>query len=345
MAPFLEAALKRQLEDPLKNGKQRGAVRDFDFKRVSFRDFSFSPAESTCFPRSFTTAAGNHQIYSMELDAPNGQAGKSLMEGTKLRINWPERMSSRSVNVDAIDSPAEDRPAHPQTRWSLIARVQTNDPRVRENALNELLTIYCPVLRKYLVAGMGLSPDTAADLLQGFVADRILSQDALASVRAEAGRFRNFLLTACRHYVISEMRKQQALKRAPAAAPSSVDELHSLPSADPSQQHLYNLEWARHTLAEALARMRRECEQKRRTDLWEIFDGRIIQPLLGGETALPYETLVARYGFQSPTQASNALITAKRMFKRLLEDVVRDTVETDAEVEEEIRDLKQILSK
>lgn len=245
----------------------------------------------------------------------------------------------------ALNSPAEARPAQPQTRWSLIARVQTNDPRVRENALNELLAIYYPVLRKYLVAGMGLSPDAAADLLQGFVAEKILGQDALAGVRVETGRFRNFLLTACRHYVIGEMRKQQARKRAPATALASVEELHSLPSADPSHEHHYNLEWARHTLAEALARMHRECVQKRRTDLWEIFDGRIVQPLLGGGAALPYEALVARYGFQSPTQAFNALITAKRMFKRLLEDVVRDTVETDARVEEEIRDLKRILSK
>lgn len=244
----------------------------------------------------------------------------------------------------SFDSPIEARPTQPQTRWSLIARVQTQDPCVRESALNELLIIYYPVLRKFLVAGMGLSSDAAADLLQSFVADKILGQDALARARVEAGRFRNFLLTACRHYVIDEMRKLQARKRAPAVALSSVDELHSLPAADASQDRLYNLEWARQTLAEAVARMCRECEQKGRKDLWEIFDGRILQPLLAGEAELPYETLVARYGFQSPTQAFNALITAKRMFKRLLEEVVRDTVETEADVEQELRDLKRILS-
>jgi len=244
----------------------------------------------------------------------------------------------------AVNPPTEAHQANPQTRWSLIVRVQTTDPRVRENALNELLVIYYPVLRKYLIAGLGLSPDATADLLQGFVAEKILSQDALASAQAEKGRFRNFLLTACRHYVIGELRKQQARKRAPEAASASVDELHQLPSTDVSHERRYNLEWARQTLAEALARMHRECVQKRRMDLWEILDGRVIQPLLGGETALSYDDLVARYRFQSPTQAFNALTTAKRMFKRLLEEVVRDTVETDAQVEEEIRDLKRILS-
>jgi hypothetical protein len=91
--------------------------------------------------------------------------------------------------------------------------------------------------------------------------------------------------------------------------------------------------------------MRRECEQKGRMDLWEIFDGRVVQPLLGAETTLPYETLVQRYRFESPLQASNALITAKRMFRRNLEEVVRDTVETEAEVDQEIRELKRILSR
>ena len=37
-----------------------------------------------------------------------------------------------------------------------------------------------------------------------------------------------------------------------------MDELHRVPSADVLQEDLYNLEWARHTLTEALARMRRD---------------------------------------------------------------------------------------
>ena len=245
-----------------------------------------------------------------------------------------------------VNGPEEADRTCPLTRWALIARVRTEDSGTREKALDELLSIYYPVLRKFLVAGMGIAPDTAGDLLHGFLADKVLTRNTLAQARQKKGRFRNFLFKTIKHYVIGELRKQQAQKRAPADAPeSSLEELHSIPSADVLQEDLYNLEWARHTLTEALARMRRECEGKGRLDLWEIFDGRVVQPMLGSANALPYDALVARYGFQSPTQASNALITAKRMFKRLLEEVVRDTVETDAQVEEEIRELKRILSK
>ena len=246
----------------------------------------------------------------------------------------------------ALNSPAEARPPQPQTRWSLIARIQTDDPRVRENALDELLVIYYPVLRKYLVAGMGLSPDAAADFLQGFVADKVLKKNVLADARPAEGRFRSFMFKVLKNYALDTLRKQRAQKRAPDAAPApDTEALLNVRSADASLEDLYNIEWARHLLAEVVRRMRVECEEKRRLDLWEIFDGRVLQPLLGGEPELSYEALVSRYQFQSPTQAFNALSTAKRMFKRVLEDVVRDTVETEAQVEEEIRELKRVLSK
>ena len=260
------------------------------------------------------------------------------------------KSSSRETVLPAdtvtVDTPEQADRTCPLTRWTLIARVRTEDPRTREKALDELLSIYYPVLRKFLVAGIGIAPDAAGDLLHGFIADKVLTRNILAQARQEKGRFRSFLFQTIKNYTFSEFRKQQAQKRAPADAPeASLEALHSVPSADASQEELYNPKWARHTLAEARARMRRECEAKGRMDLWEIFDGRIVQPLLGAENALPYEILVARYGFQSPIQAANALITAKRMFKRVLEEVVRDTVETDAQVEEEIRELKRILSR
>ncbi len=233
----------------------------------------------------------------------------------------------------------------PLTRWSLVLRVQTDAPQVQETALNELLSVYYPVMRKFLTAGMGFPPEVADDLIQGFVTDKVLTKNVLVDARPARGRFRSFIFKVLKNYALDNLRKQRAQKRAPAAAPvpDSVG-LHNVPSADASLEDLYNLEWARHLLAEVVRRMRVECEQKRRLDLWEIFDGRILQPLLGAGNALPYETLVARYGFQSPTQASNALITAKRMFRRLLEEVIRDTVETDAQVEAEIRELKRVLS-
>ena len=60
---------------------------------------------------------------------------------------------------------------------------------------------------------------------------------------------------------------------------------------------------------------------------------------------MPYEELVAKFGLRSPSEASNLLITAKRMFARVLREVVRETVADEAEVETEIMELKRILSR
>lgn len=70
----------------------------------------------------------------------------------------------------------------------------------------------------------------------------------------------------------------------------------------------------------------------------------MVLPALERVDPVSYEDLVKTFGFTSPAQASNALITAKRMSARLLQDVVVETVEKASDVEAEIRELREILS-
>jgi hypothetical protein len=102
--------------------------------------------------------------------------------------------------------------------------------------------------------------------------------------------------------------------------------------------------WARSVIEQAIELMRIECEQKGRGDLWKTFNGRILRPLLCGEIQTPYDELVRDCGFASPIAASNALITAKRMFERAVRDVVRGYASDEAELLAEINELRAILS-
>ena len=90
--------------------------------------------------------------------------------------------------------------------------------------------------------------------------------------------------------------------------------------------------------------MRAECERSDRNDLWQIFDARVIGPTLRGEEPPAYDALVKRTGAASPLQLSNLLVTAKRMFIRTLRDVVSEYARDESELEEEIHDLRKILS-
>jgi hypothetical protein len=65
--------------------------------------------------------------------------------------------------------------------------------------------------------------------------------------------------------------------------------------------------------------------------------------MIDGEKPESYDTLVTRLGLESPSQASNLLVTAKRMFARHLRAVVAETVADPDQVEEELRELKMCL--
>lgn len=237
------------------------------------------------------------------------------------------------------------RGVFPHTRWSLVARACLPPDQVASRALDELLRVYCPVLKKHLVRDMNFTSHRADDLVQEFVARKILAKNALASADAERGRFRVFLLKTFENFVVSEIRKNRARKRAPHNEQAlNLDDLPDLAVADAPFHHALDLEWARQIMALAIDRMKKECAGKGRSDLWEVFSCRVLEPTLNQAPVPSYEALVQRFGFASPTQASNLLITAKRMFRRALEETVRDTVADESQVEEEIRDLKAILS-
>src|SRR5262249_52386052 len=150
-------------------------------------------------------------------------------------------------------------------------------------------------------------------------ANKVLEQGLIARADPDKGRFRALLVTSLNHYVIDVYRHQSGT---PAAFSLSDSDRTSVIGDAESPSDVFDVAWARELLGEALRRMRPECENTGRIDIWGIFESRILGPILEGTTSLPYELLVARFGFRSPTQAANALVTAKRMFARVLRAVV-----------------------
>jgi hypothetical protein len=90
--------------------------------------------------------------------------------------------------------------------------------------------------------------------------------------------------------------------------------------------------------------MRDECDAKGRADLWRVFECRVLG-FMTGQAPVPYEQLVGECRLASPSRAANLLVTAKRMFTRILREVIGDTVGSEEEADEEIRELKAALSR
>lgn len=238
-----------------------------------------------------------------------------------------------------------DSSRFPPTRWTLIAHAQTAQAVINLNAMNDLLAAYAPVLRGYLAQVMRLRPEQAEDLVQDFVARRILEGRLLQRADRTRGRFRSFLLKCFLNFVRSELRKERAAKRGPPPAQMLNLDEHAQHIADPRQdRRSFDSLWARQVLGAALDRLQRECAEKGRPDVWTVFEQRILNPIFSDAPPRPYEDLVASLGLRSPIQASNLLITAKRAFQRALESVVLETVSTGAEVAREIAELKRALA-
>jgi hypothetical protein len=79
--------------------------------------------------------------------------------------------------------------------------------------------------------------------------------------------------------------------------------------------------------------------------VWGVFDARILGPTHRDEPPLEYTTLVVRFGLKSPAQASNVLMTGKRMFERTLRSLVAEYVAEGEDIESEIGDLREVLAK
>ncbi|HEY8749892.1 MAG TPA: hypothetical protein VIM11_18050 [Tepidisphaeraceae bacterium] len=239
--------------------------------------------------------------------------------------------------------PTQQDIAFPATAWSLIGRARSSTPAERSAALQALLTRYLPALRVRLINESRLKEHVAEDMLQGFVTHKILEQDLIAHADQAKGRFRTFVLTALDRYVIDRIRYETAAKRS--QAQSSSDALDTVAAIDPEPSRAFDLEWARQLIDEAVGRMQAHCEKIGRLDLWELFRCRVLEPALEGATPLPYHQLIERFGFVSPTAASNALVTAKRTFERSLRSVIAEYADDEAEVDRELIDLKLALQK
>jgi RNA polymerase sigma-70 factor (ECF subfamily) len=232
----------------------------------------------------------------------------------------------------------------PTTRWSLVqdAGADRDAPRRRE-AVAQLLRRYAPVLQTHLVRARNVRPDQADDVVQSFLADKVLAGDLISRAEQGRGRFRTFLVASLDHYFFSYVRAERAQKRG-GAARVTLDEGLYVADHCPGPDRSFDVSWARQVLAQAIDAMRAECTATGRTVVWGVFEGRVLSPVLHGGQQVSYGELVRRYGFVSPSQASNVLVTATRMFARELRKVVGAYASSDEEIDEEIADLRRILA-
>jgi len=230
----------------------------------------------------------------------------------------------------------------PTTRWSLIGRVSAPDEKTRQQALTELLILYSPGLRSFLVEMRRLPPDLVDDLLQDFVADKILARNLVQHAVQGRGKFRNFLLKALNNFVSTKLKRPPYAARARA---KGLDESVLAVLADKPARDRFEQKWVEQVVRDALRLMEADCKNRGRSDLWKIFRLRVVDPLLHDAEPADYERIVQELGLRAPRQAMNLLANAKRCFIKHLRSAVGRYVHDPAQIDEEIADLLRIVAR
>ncbi len=232
----------------------------------------------------------------------------------------------------------------PTTRWSQVEQAANPWNTRTQQALDGLLRTYVPVFRSYLLFKKKIPAQHVDDLVQGFITQQVMEKNVIASARRDKGRFRNYIRVVLDRYVVTEYRRSSAAKRGQGRA-APLD--HAADHADPSAQDAaqgFDLAWARAVLACSLEQMQDACRFSNRSNVWAIFELRLVRPILHGQPEIPYRELIQRLGLRSPSQATNLLTTGKRMFIRTLRSVIGQYAGSEEQIDQEIADLFAVLS-
>jgi RNA polymerase sigma-70 factor (ECF subfamily) len=227
---------------------------------------------------------------------------------------------------------------YPSTFWTEVAEAGQVDRTAAMQAFGRVVAKYRAPLLIHLIRRFNLPIEAAEDLLQDFMRAKMVEQNLLGKACPERGRFRTFLMSALDKFVVSEFRKQYAQKRRPTGGFCSLEELPESAAMRLAQD--FDENWAREVLNRTINLMREECSANGNTDLWGIFEGRLLRPTLEGVAPVQCKELAARYNLKTEAQVSKRCDAAIKLYKQLLHGVVAEYAGGPEAVKQELKHLR-----
>jgi len=228
------------------------------------------------------------------------------------------------------------------THWTVVLAARENDGTVAREALAHLCSTYWYPLYAF-IRRQGFGPHEAEDLTQEFFC-QWLERNALARVHPAGGKFRSFLLTCLKHFLVNARERAQARRRGGGQRVLSLDGAaaetrYALEPAHPqSPEAIFERRWAFALLERTLTALEREYTASGKGELFEALQGF----LPCGQGAISRAEVALQRGV-SVGAIDVAIHRLRQRFGGLLRDQVAQTVSCEAEVEEEIRYLISVI--
>jgi len=245
---------------------------------------------------------------------------------------------------DPAETLSESRAAvFDTTHWSVVLQAGQSESPQADAALAALCRAYWYPLYAY-VRRQGHGVEDAQDFTQEFFA-RLLERKDLRLADRKRGRFRTFLLTSLKHFLINEWNKAKRAKRGGGRALISLDaeETETRFRAEPvdsrSPEKAFERRWAMVLLDRVLDQLQSEFAAAGRGPVFEE-----LKSCLTGEDS---ESSYAEIGRRLGMTEGNLKVTVHRLrhrYRELLRQEIALTVDGPGAIDQEMRDLFAALS-
>lgn len=228
------------------------------------------------------------------------------------------------------------------TQWTLVWQAASDDSNHSRPALEHFIQRYWQPLY-YYARQNGLSQSDAEDATQEFLSE-ILDGKLLSQANPVKGRFRTYLLTAWKRFLVDEYRRAGRQKAGGNLRRWSIDtaasetgwQLSAGRTNEPDRA--FTLAWANSVLEQVQKQLAKDYLERGRQMLFQLLWPLKTQPLDAAE----YDRL-AKQLTMSASSVKVAIHRLRQRYGETLRAVVAETVEDPSEVDRELAELLDAL--
>jgi hypothetical protein len=237
-----------------------------------------------------------------------------------------------AMKADKYTSIGGEKRTFGATCWTAIESIASKDDASSRALIGDFLKAYWKPVYCYL-RHKGYNSERAKDLTQGFFHEVVLGRALIQRADRTKGRFRTLLLRALDRYLVSVHRKETAQKRIPEhkLIPLEDSTFGNLPEAagNLDSDEVFHYAWVCELLDRMLEEVEAECRRNGMAVHWDMFNDRVLHPILTSAEPLSLEELCCKYSIDATTKASSMIFAVKRRFQAAAKRLLRQSVASE----------------
>lgn len=253
-------------------------------------------------------------------------------------------MIMRGLNMKGgFTSMGGEQHSFPKTIWKVIVDAQDRNSEEYRKKLNHLVSLYWKPVYIYIRTQWSKSNEDAKELTQDFFT-LFMEKDYLENFTPQKGRFRSYVKTALKNFLIDVKRKGSALKRGGDTYFTSInikgaDQFDPDSTSDPAQR--FDREWAKEVLKRSVDKMKENLERDGKAKYFRSFE-------MHHEEDKNLKKTRKQIAEELGTSEANIkyyLTYTKNLLAEIIKDEVKEYVLDRSEVEDEVQFLLSTLQK